>query len=78
MRNWDLTAGAAKLEMALKTLQHASAEIGESWDDATNERFQENYVAPIEPRVRTLLDALNRLAELLANAERQCRDEREE
>lgn len=75
MRTWDLSAGAGKLELALKALQAKSNEIAESWDDATYRRFVEEYIAPVEPHVRTTLDALNRLSEVLSNAERQCRDE---
>ena len=75
MRRWDLAAGTAKMEMAYKQLQAASADIAESWADETNRRFVETYLAPVEPRLKVLLDAIHRLAEVLANAERQCRDE---
>jgi hypothetical protein len=75
MRRWDLAAGTAKMEMAYKQLQAASEEIAESWDDETNRRFVENYLEPVEPRLKVFLDSIHRLAEVLVNAERQCRDE---
>ncbi len=75
MRAWDLTAGTAKLELALKTLQAKTAEIGEAWADDAYARFLETYVEPIEPRMRTMIDAVHRLSEVLNTAERQCRDE---
>ncbi len=75
MRGWDLTAGSAKLELALKTLQAKTAEIGESWGDETYARFVETYLEPIEPRMKTMIDAIHRLSEVLGAAERQCRDE---
>ena len=75
MKLWDLSAGAGKLELAIKSLQITSEEISKSWDDATYQRFIENYVKSVEPRIRTTLDALHRLSEVLSNAERQCRNE---
>jgi hypothetical protein len=35
----------------------------------------ETYVTPVEPQIKVFLDAIHRLAEVLANAERACRDE---
>ncbi len=75
MRLWDLTAGAAKLELALKTLQTKTADIGEAWSDEAYDRFLETYLEPIEPRMKTMIDAIHRLSEVLNTAERQCRDE---
>ena len=75
MRLWDLTAGAAKLELSVQTLQSKVADIGEAWSDEAYSRFVETYLEPIEPRMKTLLDAIHRLSEVLNTAERQCRDE---
>jgi uncharacterized protein YukE len=77
MRLWDLTGGAAKLELAMKTLQTKVADIGEAWSDETHDRFLETYLEPLDPRMQTMLDAVHRLAEVLNTAERQCRDENE-
>jgi hypothetical protein len=75
MRHWDLSSGAAKLDQALKSLQAAGLEVGESWDDQTYQRFVETYLRPLEPRVKNMLTAVHRLAEVLAGAERQCGDD---
>ncbi len=75
MRLWDLTAGAAKLELALKTLQTKTADIGEAWTDEAYARFLETYLAPIAPRMKTMIDAIHRLSDVLNAAEQQCRDE---
>jgi uncharacterized protein YukE len=74
MKTWDLNAGAAKLEMAIKTLREANGNIAEAWDDETSRRFQETYVEPVEPRLKNVLDAVHRLAEVLAGAARECGD----
>lgn len=75
MKLWDLTGGAAKLELALKTLQTKTADIGDVWRDEAYDRFLETYVEPIEPRMKTMIDAIHRLSEVLNTAERQCGDE---
>ena len=75
MRLWDLTGGAAKLELALKTLHTKTADIGDAWSDEAYARLLETYIEPIEPRMKTMIDAIHRLSEVLNAAERQCGDE---
>jgi len=75
MRLWDLTGGTAKLELALKALQTKTAEIGEAWTDDAYARFLETHLKPVESRMKTMIDAIHRLSEVLSAAERQCRDE---
>ncbi|MBN2580974.1 MAG: hypothetical protein JXB10_18475 [Pirellulales bacterium] len=72
MKTCDLSAGAAKLELAMESLHAADAEANHYWSDEAHCKFQETYVAPLDPKVRRLLDAIQRLAEVLAVAERQC------
>jgi hypothetical protein len=72
MKTCDLSAGEAKLELAMESLHTADAEANQYWSDEAHRKFQETYIAPLEPRVRRLLDAIQRLAEVLAAAERQC------
>jgi hypothetical protein len=72
MRNWDLTSGLAKLDLAMDNLLAASHEAEQYWNDDARRKFQGTYIEPLEPRVRGVIDAVRRLAEVLANAERQC------
>jgi hypothetical protein len=72
VKTWDLTAGAGKLELALESLHTARIEVEKYWSDEAERKFQGTYVTPLEPKVRSLLDALQRLGEVLAAAERQC------
>jgi hypothetical protein len=78
MKQWDLTAGSAKLDLALKALKQTTTEINGSWDDSTFESFCETFIEPLDPKVKSLLEAVNRLSEVLNVARQQCRDEREE
>ncbi len=56
----------------MKSLQATSAEVKEYWSDEANRKFQETYISPVEPKLRNLLDAIQRLADVLASAENQC------
>jgi uncharacterized protein YukE len=77
MRLWDLTGGTSKLEMAMEMLQTRVADIGDAWSDDAYMRFVDTYLEPISPTMKTAIDAIHRLAEVLNTAERQCRDEYE-
>jgi hypothetical protein len=78
MKTWDLTSGAAKLELAMQSLAATVAETEEHWDDETYASFRQTYLAPLEPKVRMALDAMHTLAALLHRAERACRSESSE
>jgi hypothetical protein len=75
MKSCDLSAGAAKLELALKSLRTTLAVVEQRWDDETHRKFQENHLTPIEPAVRNMFDAIGRIAETIAAAERECDSE---
>jgi hypothetical protein len=72
MRGWDLNAGTGKLDQGLKSLHVASDEIARAWSDQTNRHFVETYLMPLDPKVKNLIDAARRLAEVLSSAEQQC------
>jgi hypothetical protein len=72
MKGWDLTAGAAKLELAVQSLQATTDLLEESWNDEAFQRFRDTHLTPMEPKVKLVLDAVRRLSELLANAQRDC------
>jgi len=74
MKPWDFNTGAANLEDAMKTLQAIRSETATVWDDETHRKFEEAYLLPLEPKVRRLLDAIHRMAEVAARAERDCAD----
>jgi len=74
MKTWDLNSGAAKLELAMETLHRAWSDAAEHWNDDASRKFQEQCLAPLEPKYRKALDAVHRLAEILSRAERACSD----
>ena len=75
MKLVDLYTGAARLSDALVQLETAWARVRVSWNDEARRHFEEEHLAPITPTIRLTLDAVNRLAEVLSRAERECLDE---
>ena len=70
----DLTTGAAKLNKSVEILQESWADTKEHWDDENSRNFEENYLDPLGPQIKMALDAINRVAEVLQRAERECQD----
>ena len=75
MKTWDLTSGAAKLELAMQALAKAIRQTEEQWDDSTYQALRQQYFTPLEPKVRAALDAIHSLEQLLGSAERACRSD---
>ena len=75
MKSCDLSAGAAKLELALKTFRTTLGAVEQQWNDETEHKFRESYLAAIEPSVRTMFEAIERMTEALAAAEHDCGDQ---
>jgi hypothetical protein len=75
VKNWDLGAPAGKLELAMKTLRTTAAAVDKQWSDAASRDFQTVHMSKVDPNVRSLLDALGQLADVLDNAQRQCESE---
>ena len=72
MKSCDLSGGAAKLEMALKTLRVTISAVEQHWTDESHRKFQENHIAMSEPSVKRMMDAVGRMAEAIAACERDC------
>ena len=68
----DLQSSASKIELALKTFRTTFGAVDPQWTDAARRDFEETYLAPMNDNVREITDAIARLAEIFAAAERQC------
>jgi hypothetical protein len=75
VKSCDISSGAAKLELAIKSLRVTLSAVGNQWTDQTHRQFDEEHLAPIEPAVRKMFDAIARMAEAIAAAERDCNDD---
>ena len=72
MRISDLSTGISKLNASIQTLSNAWHEVQEQWRDATAKEFEQRYLEELKPAVKTSIEAMNRMANLLATVERDC------
>lgn len=70
MKHFDLSSGAAKMALSLKQLDIKWESAKESWNDATSKAFHKEHIEPLMPDVKQTLEAVGRLAEVLARAAR--------
>ena len=70
MKHFDLSSGASKMALALKQLDIKWESAKESWNDGTSKAFHKEHIEPLPPRVKETLEAIGRLAEVLARAAR--------
>ena len=75
MKEWDLNAAAGKIELSLKTLRTTLAAAEGQWTDQARRQFQETHLTAVEPNVRSMLDAISQLSDVLDAAQRQCGSE---
>lgn len=73
----DLGSPAAKVHSSLENLQEAWMAAQEKWNDDNARKFEEEYLMPLALTVKLSLDAVNRMAETLHEAERDCQESRE-
>jgi uncharacterized protein YukE len=74
MRVGDLASGAAKLALALKHLGIKWDEASETWNDSAAKAFHKEFIEPLTPDVKQMLEAVGRLAEVLDRAGRDVSD----
>ena len=77
MRHADFISPAARLQDALARLEHAWQQTREHWSDSVSETVEEDYLVPLHNQVVLTLDAVNRISEVMGNAERSCSHRRE-
>jgi hypothetical protein len=74
MRVGDLSSGASKMALSLKQLDLKWESAIDTWNDATSKAFHKEHIEPLMPDVKETLEAIGRLAEVLARAARDVSD----
>lgn len=75
MKVVDLSSGASKLALATKHLGIKWEQARETWNDSTSKTFHKDHIEPLVPSVKETLEAIGRLAEVLARAVRDVSDD---
>ena len=75
MKMCDLNTGAIRLTRSAKKLRDHWLEAKDHWNDQNSREFEKNHLAPLAPEITMTLAAVQRLAEVLEQAERECSEE---
>jgi len=75
MRIADFSTSVGRLQLAVESLDTAWSECKKYWHDRTSRKFEEDYLAPLAPKVRMTVGAINRLSTILQEAQRDLADE---
>ena len=62
------------MALAIKQLHLKWEAARETWDDGTSRAFHKEHIEPLAPKVKETLEAIGRLAEVLARASREVSD----
>ena len=68
----DLHTPAARLRKAVKLLQEEWAATQVYWNDDASTKFEAEHLAPLLPTTAAAVAAIDRLAQVFDEAERQC------
>jgi hypothetical protein len=68
----SLATSRARLQGALKDLRARWEQTKAKWDDPMSREFEKRYLAPLEPRVRNTLAAMEKMDSVLVQAKRDC------
>ena len=77
MKQADFVSPAARLQDAITRLEHAWQQTKEHWSDPVSQIVEEDYLVPIHNQVSVILDSVNKTAEVMGRAERECSHSRE-
>ena len=77
MPNAKVLAGSTRLKQTTRALRDQWLLTEETWGDAVRQRFEERYLAPIEPAVDSAINGLQAMAEVLDRVRRDCSDRSE-
>jgi hypothetical protein len=77
MANARVIAGANRLKQTVRALRDQWLGIEAGWADSARQRFEDRYLAPLDPAVESAVLGLQKLAEVLDEVRRDCSDRSE-
>ena len=78
MKVCDLNTGLGRLAEGFSQLKERLAEVKSHWNDDALRQFEQNHFPEIPARMQRMLAAVQRLADVVDRAERDCDDRPEE
>ena len=77
MPNARVMAGSTRLKQTARALKDQWLVTEETWGDKVRQRFEERYLAPLEPAVDSAINGMQKIAEVLDQVRRDCSDRSE-
>jgi hypothetical protein len=77
MPDAKVLAGATRVKQTTRVLRDLWLSTEAGWGDVVRQRFEERYLAPIEPAVDSAINGLQAMAEILDRVRRDCSDRSE-
>ena len=77
MKRVDFISPGARLEDALKQLEMAWMATKEHWHDSISQKVEDDYLVPLHGQIRSMLDAVSKMAITMRKAEQECLHPRE-
>ncbi len=77
MPNTKVLAGSTRLSQTVRSIRDQWLIAEATWSDSARQRFEERYLAPLDPAVDSAINGLQKLAEVLHQVRRDCSDRSE-
>jgi hypothetical protein len=77
MANAKVLAGSTRIHQTSRVLRDQWLLTEATWSDSVRQRFEERYLAPLEPAVDAAINGMQAIAEVLDQVRRDCSDRSE-
>jgi hypothetical protein len=77
MPNARVMAGSTRLNQTIRALKDQWLVTEATWGDSVRRRFEDRYLAPLEPAVDSAINGMLKIAEVLDQVRRDCSDRSE-
>ncbi len=77
MANAKVLAGSTRLGQTIRVIRDQWLVTESTWSDSVRQRFEERYLAPLDPAVDSAINGLQKIAEVLDHVRRDCSDRSE-
>jgi hypothetical protein len=77
MPNARVLAGSTRLAQTIRSIRDQWLITEATWNDSARQRFEERYLAPLDPAVDSAINGLQKIAEVLDQVRRDCSDRSE-
>jgi hypothetical protein len=77
MPNARVLASATRLNQTIRAVKDQWLVTEATWGDSVRQKFEERYLAPLEPAVDSAMNGMQKIAEVLDQVRRDCSDRSE-